>query len=507
MKTLVIAIICIAAGFGLAYLILSPSTGDGSSESASSDAHKQLYTCGMHPEIISDEPGYCPICGMKLTPKKGGPAAAGAIAIDPTTTQNMGVKTTAARMQVLTRSVPVFGKVAYNASKIYSISRKTEGWAEKVYVTYVGEKISNGQPLLEIYSPELTAAQQEFLLVEKAQADGATDEGLARLKKAARLRLQNWDITDDQIERLIASGEITRTIKVVSPVDGVVIAKNFNEGDQVMPGMELYRIADLSTVWIKGNVYEQDVSFVTLGQVAQVVIPSLTGTSFKGVISYISPYLDPMSQVEIRVELRNDKGLLRPDMYTEVTIESSLPGERLVIPRSAVINSGKKKVIYMAMGDGSFSPREVKTGAVGDDDVIEIVSGLTAGEAVVVSGQFMLDSETRLSEALGGAHIHRPDAINTAVDETSREHHASDRDGHDHDLYTCPMPSHFHVLQYGPGKCPECGMDLAPVEKTKNTEVYVCPMPEDGVVQGKPGRCPKCGMNLIKYQPEVGHDK
>ncbi len=539
MKTLLIAIICIAAGFGIAYMIVAPSSpAVTASDPAPAPPHKQLYTCGMHPEIISDEPGYCPICGMKLTPKKDGGASLGAITIDPATTQNMGLVTTPVATQRITRMVRAFGDVTYDEANIYAVNLRTDGWAEKLYVTYEGETVRKGQPLAEVYSPDLTNAQQEFLTVNRSLKGAESNAGLTRLRNAAETRLQNWDLSEDQINHLVTTGEITRSIKIISPGNGVVTAKKVNEGDRLKAGAEIYRIADLSTVWVKAYIYEQDIPFVKIGQTAQVVFPNLPGQTFEGKIIYISPYLNANRQVEIRLDLDNRDGSLRPDMYAEVSLRSQLPGERVVIPRSAVINSGKRQVVYLALGDGSYSPREVTTGAVGDDDMVEVVSGLNTRDRVVVSGQFMLDSETRLSEALGMGGMHQHGDMASKSDsqksmDTMPETSVHEAEVHkpitqisDHaaevdkpmsmdttasdslsGIYTCPMPEHYHVLQYGPGKCPECGMALVPIEQTHNTEVYVCPMPEDSVVQDKPGNCPVCGMKLVKFQPGAGHDQ
>jgi rubrerythrin len=256
-----------------------------------------------------------------------------------------------------------------------------------------------------------------------------------------------------------------------------------------------------------------------------VTLPYLPGEKFTGTVSYISPYLDKARQAEVRLELNNSRSLLKPEMYAEVTLHSVLSGDPVTVPLSAVIHSGVRELVFVSSGKGVFEPREITTGVVGEDDMVEVKSGLAAGEMVVVSGQFLLDSESRLSEVVGdGEHQHNHTPAKKKEDTmpamkmddgktmTGHEEHASKEPAKEEDIklsgiYTCPMPSHFHVLQYGPGTCPECGMKLVPVEETDNTDFYVCPMPQDSVVQKEPGNCPVCGMKLVKFEKETGHDK
>lgn len=501
MKTTIIALIALVIGFGAAYLLV-PQTGNGTPSATETD--RQQFTCGMHPEIIADEPGYCPICSMKLTPKKNGAAPTGSLTIDPTTRQNMGLVTAAAMYQPLTRHIHAFGRIDYAEPRVHAVNVKINGWIEHLYVDYEGERVYKGQPLLEVYSPDLVAAQKEFLI---AHAAGDTSPGgMTDLLQAARKRLQNWDISDDQIEQLLATGEVTRTLKIRAPADGVIIVKKVSEGDNLRPGAELYRIADLSSVWVVAHVYEQDLPFVKVGQPATVHMPNLPGEELEGTVSYVSSFLDAGRQVEIRLDVPNSDYRLKPEMYAEVTLHAELPSERLAIPRAAVINSGARQVVYVASGRDSFEPRVVTTGAIGDGDLVEVRSGLTDNEQVVTSGQFLLDSESRLNEALGGMHQHAHTSGTDKGDENRHEATPAFAEKERSGVYTCPMPEHYHVLQYGEGECFECSMKLVPIEDTDNKGVYVCPMPQDSVVSAAPGSCPKCGMNLVKHRPEAEHD-
>jgi len=472
---------------------------------------KIQYTCGMHPEIISDEPGYCPICGMKLTPKKGSTASTpGAVTIDPTTRQNMGLVTRPVMHGEITKSIRAFGKVDYSEPKIYEVNLKISGWAEKLFVDREGDRVSKGQPMVEIYSPDLVAAQRELLIANKSN----TENSMTGLLESAKMRLKNWGIDDDQIETLLNTGEVKRTMVMRAPATGIVTEKNVAEGDYLKRGARLYRVANLSSVWVVAQIYEQDLPFVKLGQKATVRFPNVPGDKYEATVSYISPFLNSKGQVEIRLDLINNNNQLKPEMYAEVNLHSVTDGNKMIIPLSAIINSGAKQLAYVSAGEGEFLPRVITTGLIGDNDMVEVRSGLKSDDQVVTSGQFMLDSETRLNEALAmgdNSQQHNHGQMDMKSDsapapETKKmTGHATDKGMQMESaadslsgIYTCPMPQHFHVLRYGPGKCPECGMNLVPVEQTKNNEVYYCPMSQCQVVQSEPGRCPTCGMYLKK---------
>lgn len=508
MKTTIFIIAALAAGFGLAYIVIPH--GEAQPSTTGESAEVQQYTCGMHPEIISNEPGYCPICEMKLTPRKTGSGAAGSVTIDPVIKQNMGLVTTPVKYWTIKKQVHAFGKVAIAEPNRHTVNLKVDGWVERLVVDHEGERVHEGQPLLELYSPSLVAAQEEYLIAIKS------GKSVSDLIMAARRRLANWDISEDQIERLESSGEITRTMTIHAPANGVVISKHVSEGDHLKPGAKLYEITDLSTVWVVAHIYEQDVPFIHLGQTARVVLPNTDGQEITAAISYLSPYLDAHSQVEIRLDMDNSDYRLMPEMYAEVSIESRLEGDQLVIPRSAVINSGVRQLTYVATGNDVYEPRVIVTGAVGDDDNVAILSGLSENELVVTSGQFLLDSESRLSESLANGRsaghnhgeVHETHSVapkKATIPPVANTDEFVATGGHD--IYTCPMPQHYHVLQYGEGNCPECGMKLVPLAETDNHQVYVCPMTECGTVTNHSGTCDVCGMNLVRYQPEEDDDQ
>ena len=451
MKTVIIAIVCLVVGFGVAYVALP---GSQQTEADPHDSPKQLYTCGMHPEIISDEPGVCPICNMKLTPIRNDGNAGSGVRVDPTTRQNMGLVTAPVTYQSLSRTLSTFGKVTEREPNLHSVTLKTDGWVEKLYVAEEGEAVYAGQPLLEIYSPDLVAAQKELLILTETTTP---DNSTGRLIDLARDRLRNWDISDDQLDRLINERQVSRTMKIRSPADGVVLSKMVEVGDKVTVRTVLYNIADLSTVWVEAYVYEADLPFVALGQEAAITSPSLPGQTFNAKVSFVAPVLDKKGQAEIRFTLANPDRILKPEMYTDVRMKSTLEGDRLAIPRKAVINSGERQLVFVAGNDDNYDARTVVTGAVDDGDMVEIKDGLTAGESVVVSGQFLLDSESRLSEAVGSEHHHAKPVETPAEthDHSGHQHSEADRDPYN--IYTCPMPADFDVLHYGPGQCPKCG--------------------------------------------------
>lgn len=483
---------------------------------------RQQYTCGMHPQIVADEPGYCPVCGMKLTPKKNGSGRTGMVTIDPVTVRNMGLKTVPVQNRTIVKSVRAFGEVTFRQPNINIVSVKFSGWAERLLVDYEGARVSRGQPMLEIYSPELVAAQKEILIARKASESAGTvgdSDNMKEFLSAARKKLYNWDISDDQIDKLLEDGEISRTMVIRAPADGVVLHKNVIEGEQVKPGQKLYEIADISSVWVSALVYEQDLPWVNTGQPATVLVPSLPGKEFSATVSYVSPYLDERRQAEIRLEMNNPGNTLVPMTYAEVTFHSQLPGLVPAIPRSAIIHSGVRQTVFVSRGDGAYEPRVVTTGTVGDDDYVRVLSGLELGEQVVVSGQFLLDSESRLSESLTDAPPHQGDMTSMTSSKNKYPVPVAGEEGHEHNrtdkkeefqftgIYTCPMPEHFHVLQYGEGECSDCGMALVPVEETDNTGFYHCPMSQCRVVQAEPGCCSVCGMELVRYEKAVSNDK
>lgn len=321
--------------------------------------------------------------------------------------QKLGVRTEAVTTRSLARSIRAVGTVQVDERLLQIISMKYEGWIEHLTANSTGQQLRRGQPLMEVYSPGLVLAQQEYLAATGALSSmkGADPESLSsarQLAEGALLRLRNWDISADQIAQLRKKGEIRRTLTVQSPVDGVVLEKSAIKGMRFMPGEVLYRLADLSTVWLMADVFEQDVGMVREGQEASVTLNAIPGKSFKGKVSFIYPTLASETRtVKVRVELPNPSGELRPALYA--TVELATPtGEAqiLTVPDSAILNSGTRQVVLVERGEGQYEPRPVQIGAQGGG-YVQILEGLREGEKVVIRANFLIDAEANLKGALG----------------------------------------------------------------------------------------------------------
>jgi len=373
---------------------------------------RQLYTCSMHPFIIKEAPGQCPICFMDLVPVRdqAGPKAdevgATVIAIDPATAQNMGVRTAPVSRRDLYRTVRTVGLVAYPESAQYTVNTKIDGWIERLHVNRTGDAVAQGQPLLEIYSPELVSAQEEFLLAvrqNQALAASAFPEiaaGARNLLAASRQRLSYWDISPEQIAALEESGRINKTLTLYAAQAGIVTRKSVKEGAFVKAGQELLELSDLSRVWIFADVYEYELPWVKEGQQVTIEFP-YARAPVTGRIAAIYPYLEAKTRtVKARIEVDNRDLALKPEMYVNVVIAGHGAKQVLTVPAEAVLRSGRQETVFVALGEGRFEPRPVSLGLETDDGRVQILGGLRDGEIVVTSAQFMLDSESRLREAV-----------------------------------------------------------------------------------------------------------
>jgi len=425
----------------------------GPTSAAAAEQTAQKYTCGMHPMIITDAPGLCPICNMELTPlkesgansstKSGGErkikywvapmdptyirdepgkspmgmdlvpvyedeAASGSIiSIDPVTSQNMGVRMALVTRKDLSRTIRTVGLIGYEEPKQFSINSKIDGWVERLHVNETGQVVKKGAPLLEIYSPALVSAQEEFLLARNNNMSLANSpfpaitDGAKRLMDASRRRLKLWDISDRQIASLEKTGEVFKSLTLYAPYDGIVSMKMVREGQFIKSGMELLTLSDISKVWVYADIYEYEMPWVKVGQKARINLPYVGSEPIESTVSYIYPFVEPQTRtVKARFDIDNPDFKLKPDMYVNVRLESEPVPDALTVPVEAVLHSGEKQTVFVALGDGKFEPRLVKTGMQNDDGDIEIVQGLLEGEHVVTSAQFMLDSESKLREAI-----------------------------------------------------------------------------------------------------------
>jgi RND family efflux transporter MFP subunit len=334
------------------------------------------------------------------------PGAPGTVAISTEKVQKLGVRTEAAGFRDLTRTLRAAGIVEANERGLATIAPKFEGWIEKLHINTTGQRIGRGQALAEVYSPELVSAQREYLIARAGQdalanADAQARAGAEELASSAAARLRNWDISASQVERLSRMGEGRRTLTLSSPVAGVVIEKPAVQGMRFMPGEVLLRIADLSTVWLIAEVFEQDLAWAAVGQQAVVRFSAYPGRSFRGKVSFIYPTLNPQTRTaRLRIDLANADGLLKPAMYGTVELAANTAARALAVPASAVIDSGERRIVLVSRGEGRFEPREVKTGTRADG-YVEVREGIAAGEQVVVRANFLIDAESNLKAALG----------------------------------------------------------------------------------------------------------
>jgi Cu(I)/Ag(I) efflux system membrane fusion protein len=328
------------------------------------------------------------------------------VEITPEQQQLIGVKTVKVSLKPLQKVIRTVGRIEADERKQATVNTKIEGWIEKLYVDYTGRYVKKGEPLAEIYSPELLATQQEFLGVLKwatQPGDKKKDDTLGLMiakdanaaLDAARQRLRLWDISEVQIKHIEQTGKAVRTLTLYSPVSGFVTQKMAVQGMKVMPGEKIFDIADLSTLWIVADIYEYELSFVKVGQPARITLSYFPGRQFSSQIDYIYPTISADTRTaKIRLTLPNPGGRLKPQMFTNVEIRISL-GKKLVIPESAVIDTGTSQVVYVDRGDGAFEPREVELG-LRADGAVEVLRGIKAGEKVVSSANFLIDSEAQL---------------------------------------------------------------------------------------------------------------
>ncbi len=448
-------------------LVHPHDSGGGKTVKVATAAEK--YTCGMHPFIVSDKPGNCPICGMTLTKVEGAApsaaaggvsapgaagkgerkilfyrnpmnaevtspvpmkdqmgmdyvpvyedeaASAGGAAVAGYSTVKVGaealrlagVQTAPAVREKISRSVRAAGNVVADETRIRRVQTKIEGWVEKLHVTFTGQIVAKGQPLMDIYSPELVAGQREYLLALEMQGRLKENpypeekEMAAELVKSSRRRLELFDVPQSAIDELERTGKTRRTVTLNAPVSGYVTTKDVFEGMRVMPGMELFTVTDLSRMWIEADLYEYEARAVRVGQEATLAPAYDPAFRLKGRVAFIYPTLSAESRtLKVRFEFPNPGLRLKPQMYADVFLELS-PASGVVIPDSALIDTGLRQIVFVDIGGGSLEPREVKVGVRGDGKA-QILSGVKEGERVAVRANFLLDSESRLKAALSG---------------------------------------------------------------------------------------------------------
>ena len=411
------------------------------------EAHRALYHCPMHPNYTSDKPGDCPICGMKLVPieeadagkaphrlvfyrspmdaadtspvpKKdsmgmdyvpvyedevsGAPEVSGLaeVSIDTQRQQLIGLRTAEVTRGPITGDWRTVGRVAVDETRVRKVNVKVDGFVEKLFVDFVGKPVRRGEPLFALYSPDLLNAQDDYALAVRTRAQLGGAPAGEDLVAAAKRRLELWDVPRDEIAHLDHGGAPLRDLTLVSPISGVVTAKNVVQGSKIAAGDTPFEITDLSQVWVLADAHESDLPRVRLGTPVSLTLEAIPNHTFTGKVSFIEPVLDPKTRTaKVRLAFANPRGELRPEMFGEVVFHTR-PHVGLRVPADAIIDSGDRKVVFVATGEGRFSPREVVAGDSAGD-VVELLSGVRAGERVVERASFLVDSESRLKAALG----------------------------------------------------------------------------------------------------------
>ena len=362
----------------------------------------------MDPGYVRDKPGKAP-CGMDMVPvyEEVGEEAPGTIKVSPATIQSMGVRTAKVEVRPLSRLTLAVGLVNFNERNLATITTKVNGWVERLYVNATGDPVRKGQTLLSLYSPELVSSQEEYLLAVrnlktmKNSPVKEMAEGARRLAEASRRRLEYFDIGPAQINALERTGQVKKHLTLASPANGIVTKRMVTQGMYVQAGMPLLEVADLATVWVDADIYQYELPWIKVGQPVIMTLDYLPGETFPGKIDYIYPYLKEATRTaKVRLRFLNPGLKLKPEMFAQVKIESPVSHNAVVVPADAVIDTGLKQHVFIALGQGRFEPREVKLGVLGNDGLREVLAGLKGGEDVVTSAQFMLDSESRFREAV-----------------------------------------------------------------------------------------------------------
>jgi len=338
---------------------------------------------------------------------QAGGESAQAVSLTPAQARRIGVTYAVATVGALDKEIRTVGQVVYDETRVQAISPKVDGWVERLFVNATGQPVSRGERLLTLYSPMLVSAEEELLLAKRLQSDLAAASPDARrnaaeLAASARRRLAYWDVSDDEIAEVERTGEVRRTLTLRSPASGFVLEKNVVGGQKIMAGDALYRVADLTTVWIEGEVFEQDLATVRVGQMVHADLQALPDDHRMGRISYIYPTINPETRTaRVRVAIPNGDLRLKPGMYATLRIAGSARPSVVTLPRDAVLSTGERNIVFVREANGHLAPREVALG-MANDERVEILRGLAAGDTVVASATFLVDAESNLAKALGG---------------------------------------------------------------------------------------------------------
>ena len=386
-----------AASLGHGDLILGFKTGEpGLEQIVSTPEGISHYTCAMHPSVKSATPGSCPICSMDLIAVTREDVASNSITIDNRRRQMIGIETEKVTHIDLSKDIRAVGQVTYDERSLSNVTLKFDAWVGELFADYVGAQVNKGDVLFTVYNPELFAAQQEYLETLKRLARRGENDSLL---VAARQRLKLWDMSSWEIKALEKRGYPIEYVPIYATSTGTVVEKNVEEGGAIKMGETLFRIADLSQVWVEAEVYEADVEIIHEGMDATITMPYLPSKIIEATVDYIYPYLEGDSRTaRIRLNLDNTNGELKPDMYAEVKL-TAVFGHRLAVPEQAVMFAGDSRVIFVDLGEGKLKPVKVKIGRR-VNGFIEIIDGLKLGDTIVTSGNFLIASETKLKAGI-----------------------------------------------------------------------------------------------------------
>jgi len=415
------ALLSAFAAYSLGYRHAQPSNDTAAARTTA----KEQWQCPMHPTIIQDHPGNCPICGMKLVKVEDSgagqmaeraeaapsPEGLAGVTIDPARQQLIGLTLANVERAKVSSSWRTPGRIAVDETRVHHVNVKFSGFMESVYGGFVGRYVQEGEPLFSIYSPELLSAQEELLVAlrtRKKLSGGAMASDGAALVAAARKKLELWDMPESEIARVERTEESSRTITFYAPASGVLTRKEAFEGMRVSAGDMPFEIVDLSLVWVLADAYESDLAMVSVGMPATLTLKAFPNGTFSGAVTFIDPILDPTTRTaKVRLEFPNEGGELKPEMFGEVVLQGP-SHEGLRLPVDAVIKSGTQDVVFLSRGEGKFEPREVELGT-GDSQYVEVVSGLDEGDSVVTRANFLIDSESRLRASLAALSDRAPD--------------------------------------------------------------------------------------------------
>ncbi|HZL38570.1 MAG TPA: efflux RND transporter periplasmic adaptor subunit [Tepidisphaeraceae bacterium] len=538
----------VGVGIGLDMAIASSKASpsqQATTQTAKPSPSKQLYHCGMHPQIIQDHPGNCPICHMALTPMKLGSSASATgernilywwdpmlgpssisnkpgvsamgmdlvavyadqagpgVTIDPAVVQNMGVRTAQVTRGPIVRSLRAVGVLKTPEPGMYDVSLKVGGWIDKLYVNENGMHVTRGQPLFDLYSPDLQVAGEELISATKSQgalpanASPALRREAQNMIDSARRKLRLWDVAEQDIAAIAKADHPPKDIPFRSPATGHVQDKAIVEGSAVQPMTKLLRIEDHSKMWLDAQVYEEQIPWIKMGQPVRATVDSMPGKTWKGAISFIYPHLDHMTRtLSVRMTLDNPDFALKPGMYAGADIQTQPVADAIQVPREAVIDTGVRQIAFIADANGHFTPRKVRMGLMGDDDLVQIVQGLAPGEIVVTSGQFLMDVESRTIEATqkfaeGPANsLGAPQATSTAPPSLAELMPVTAPTTQDSEIpQTQPMPNTGMMpnmrpmpdMEPAPQTQPMPRSDMAPMPK--QLSVAYCPMAKKNWLQ------------------------